>query len=242
MLDISGGQGLTQFGELGLAFVLSALIGLEREFRQKAAGLRTHTLVGVSAALFMLISKYGFSDVLGSGRIILDPSRVAAQIVSGIGFLGAGIIFVRRDVVRGLTTAAVVWFVAAIGMACGGGLAGLAIAVTALYFVALYALPALVRLLPVAGASPFTLRLEYRDGQGVLRRALEACTALRFRVAEVTIMSEDALDQRDRVSGARLVSVELVLHGNGQPSELAARLNELPGVLTVRTGDPEAAT
>ncbi len=153
MAGIPGGQGLTQFGELGLAFALSALIGLEREFRQKAAGLRTHTLVGVAAALFMLVSKYGFSDVVLAGRITLDPSRVAAQIVSGIGFLGAGIIFVRRDAVRGLTTAAVAWLVAAIGMACGGGLAGLAAVVTALYFVALYAVPAVVRRLPVMGSA-----------------------------------------------------------------------------------------
>ena len=87
---------------------MSALIGLEREYRQKSAGLRTHTLVGVAAALFMLVSKYGFSDVVLTGRITLDPSRVAAQIVSGIGFLGAGIIFVRRDAVRGLTTAALI--------------------------------------------------------------------------------------------------------------------------------------
>jgi putative Mg2+ transporter-C (MgtC) family protein len=102
-----------------LALVLSTLIGLEREIRQKNAGLRTHTLVGLGSALFMLISKYGFTDVLVTGRIILDPSRVAAQIVSGIGFIGAGLIFVRRDSVRGLTTAAGIWVTAAIGAAAG---------------------------------------------------------------------------------------------------------------------------
>ena len=95
------GQGLLQFEELLLAFVLSALVGLEREIRQKSAGLRTYSLVGVSAALFMLVSKYGFMDVLAPGRIVLDPSRVAAQIVSGIGFIGGGVIFMRRDVVKG---------------------------------------------------------------------------------------------------------------------------------------------
>jgi hypothetical protein len=82
-----GGQGWLQIGELGLALLLSACIGLEREIRQKNAGLRTHTLVGLGAALFMLVSKYGFSDVIETGRIILDPSRMAAQIVSGIGFI-----------------------------------------------------------------------------------------------------------------------------------------------------------
>jgi putative Mg2+ transporter-C (MgtC) family protein len=85
------GEGWLQAGELGLALVLSALIGLEREVRRKHAGLRTHTLVGVGAALFMLISKYGFTDVLQPRLVVLDPSRVAAQIVTGVGFLGAGL-------------------------------------------------------------------------------------------------------------------------------------------------------
>ena len=115
------GQGWRQAGELGLALLLSAAIGLEREIRQKNAGLRTHTLVGVGAALFMLISKYGFTDVLEPGRVILDPSRVAAQIVTGVGFLGAGIIFVRRDSVRGVTTAAAIWLTAAVGLHQGRG-------------------------------------------------------------------------------------------------------------------------
>ncbi|MGH3299068.1 MAG: MgtC/SapB family protein, partial [Trebonia sp.] len=122
MAHISGGQGLIQFSELGLAFVLSALIGFERELRQKAAGLRTHTVVGVAAALIVLVSKYGFTDVLIRQVIVLDPSRVAAQVVSGIGFLGAGLIIVRRDSVHGLTTAATIWLTAGVGMAAGAGL------------------------------------------------------------------------------------------------------------------------
>src|ERR1700683_2913067 len=139
------GAGWRQAAELGLALVLSALIGLEREIRQKSAGLRTHTLVGVGAALFMLISKYGFTDVLETGRVILDPSRVAAQIVSGIGFIGAGLIFVRRDSVRGLTTAASIWLTAAIGAAAGAGLVVLAVAATGIYFVVSLAFSALTR-------------------------------------------------------------------------------------------------
>ena len=129
------GQGLRQLTELGCAFILSALIGLEREIRQKSAGVRTYTLVGLASALFLLVSKYGFTDVLEPGRVILDPSRVAAQIVSGIGFLGAGVIFVRSDAVKGLTTAATIWLTAAVGMACGAGLSLLAAATTLGYFV-----------------------------------------------------------------------------------------------------------
>jgi putative Mg2+ transporter-C (MgtC) family protein len=144
------GQGAKQFIELGCAFILSAAIGLEREIRHKSAGLRTYTVVGTTAALFLLISKYGFTDVLVSGTIVLDPSRVAAQIVTGIGFIGAGLIFVRGDRVQGLTTAATVWLVTGIGMACGAGLPWLALAVTGAYFVVAFIFPTLMRLLPGA--------------------------------------------------------------------------------------------
>jgi len=94
------GQSWVQLSELALAFLLSALIGLEREIRQESAGLRTYTLVGVSSGL------------IENGRVVLDPSRVAAQIVTGIGFIGGGVIFVRKDLVRGLTTASIVWLTA----------------------------------------------------------------------------------------------------------------------------------
>jgi hypothetical protein len=95
--------------------------------RQKSAGLRTHSLVGLGAALFVLVSTYGFFDVLDQDRVVLDPSRVAAQIVSGIGFIGGGLIFVRRDSVRGLTTAAGVWVTAAVGTVAGFAVADLAV-------------------------------------------------------------------------------------------------------------------
>jgi len=144
----SDGQGIKQFLELGAAFLLSGAVGLEREIRHKSAGLRTYTVVGMSAALFLLISKYGFMDVIDKDRIVLDPSRVAAQIVTGIGFIGAGLIFVRGDSVKGLTTAATVWLVTGIGMACGAGLLILAFAVTAAYFVIALIFPLLLRLLP----------------------------------------------------------------------------------------------
>src|ERR1700691_5719758 len=127
------GQGWLKLGELGLAFSLSILIGIEREIRHKSAGLRTYTLVGFSAALIMLVSKYGFGDVLVADRVVLDPSRVAAQIVTAIGFIGGALIFVRRDNVRGLTTAAIVWLTAAVGMACGAGLPTLALFAPALH-------------------------------------------------------------------------------------------------------------
>lgn len=107
---------------LGAAALLGSLIGLERQRLDRSAGLRTHMLVGLGSALVMIVSAYGFGGVLEAGRVVLDPSRVAAQVVSGIGFLGAGTIIVRQASVHGLTTAAGLWATAAIGLACGGAL------------------------------------------------------------------------------------------------------------------------
>jgi len=114
------------------AALLGGLIGLEREYRSKEAGFRTHFLVAMGSCLFMLVSAYGFSDSLNSDLQRWDVSRVAAQVVSGIGFIGAGTIIFRKteNVVSGLTTAAGVWVTAAIGLACGGGMYVLSIAST----------------------------------------------------------------------------------------------------------------
>lgn len=108
---------------LGAASVLGALVGLERERKSWSAGMRTHMMVCVGSCLIMIVSAYGFSEVLNDRNIALDPSRIAAQVVSGIGFLGAGtIMFMKEGVVRGLTTAAGLWTVAGIGLATGGGM------------------------------------------------------------------------------------------------------------------------
>lgn len=115
-----------------VASVCGAAIGYERQNRLKVAGVRTHLIVALGSALMMEISKYGFADVLGMQGVALDPSRIAAQIVSGIGFLGAGIIFVRKQEISGLTTAAGIWSTAGIGMAIGAGLYCLGIASAAL--------------------------------------------------------------------------------------------------------------
>ena len=119
---------------LGLAAGLGSVIGIERERLQWTAGLRTHMLVCVGAALVMLVSAFGFADSLGQAHVVLDPSRVAAQVVSGIGFLGAGAILFRTDKIKGLTTAASLWTVAAIGLAVGGGMYVPAVGGTAIIF------------------------------------------------------------------------------------------------------------
>jgi putative Mg2+ transporter-C (MgtC) family protein len=124
---------------LGLAALLGGAIGVERELRDREAGIRTHLLVSLGSALFTILSAYGFHEFLASGQSVVraDPTRIAAQIVTGIGFLGAGAIIREGLSVRGLTTAATLWVVAAIGMACGAGWYGAALITTLLTILAL---------------------------------------------------------------------------------------------------------
>lgn len=113
------------------AALLGGIIGLEREYRAKEAGFRTHFLVGLGSALFMVVSQYGFEHILATQpNVSLDPSRIASQVVSGIGFIGAGTIIFQKQVIRGLTTAAGLWATAAIGLACGASLYVIAVAST----------------------------------------------------------------------------------------------------------------
>ncbi len=243
MFDISA-LGRLQLEELGLAFVLSAMVGVEREIRQKSAGLRTHTLVGVSAALFMLISKYAFNDVLDKNLVILDPSRVAAQVVSGIGFIGGGVIFMRRDIVRGLTTAASIWFTAALGMACGAGLFLLAVATMLGYCIIMLVFPLLARKIPRSRKLAWEIQIAYEDGRGLLRSILIRCTELRFAIDRVRldhegqklIGSEFAAD----AEGLELqhlpkhsVGLTLLVKGKRPVSHLIAALSDIDGIQEV---------
>ncbi|MGN7380867.1 MgtC/SapB family protein [Paenibacillus sp. SAFN-117] len=121
---------------LTVAGICGALIGYERKNRMKDAGIRTHFMVSVGAALMILVSKYGFQDQIGWDNLSLDPSRIAAQVVSGVSFLGAGMIFLQRQTVKSLTTAAGIWATSGIGMAIGAGLYWIGISVTVLILIA----------------------------------------------------------------------------------------------------------
>ncbi|MDI5961463.1 MgtC/SapB family protein [Streptomyces sp. SL13] len=234
--DPAAGQGFRQLAELGLALVLSTVIGVERAVQQKSAGLRTHTLVGVGSALFMEVSQHGFNSVLALQHISFDPSRVAAQIVSGIGFIGGGIIFVRRDAVRGLTTAATVWLTCAIGMACGGGLPLLALAATATHFLVVRGYPLLTRLVPaISTAAQAQIQVAYDIGGGVLPRVLERCTRAGFRVLDVRVERAPWLerDEEPRPADPGTSDVELTIQGTGSVHQLVAELAELEGIRSV---------
>ncbi|MFJ8478392.1 MgtC/SapB family protein [Kitasatospora sp. NPDC094011] len=244
------GQGWSQFAEFVIALVLSSAIGLEREIRQKAAGLRTYTVVGLGAALFTLISKYGFSDVLRTGQVELDPSRMAAQIVSGLGFIGAGVIFVHRGSVRGLTTAATVWLTAAIGSAAAAGLPILAVVATGAYFLIVSVLRPLTHRLPQLRARPATCRITYVQGSGLLRVLIAGITEEGFSVTELTTVvasggqevpqgpsPEESPTVQD--DDGRITVVSVTVEGRSDLAALAERLSRIPGVLACSVSRPE---
>jgi putative Mg2+ transporter-C (MgtC) family protein len=234
------GEGWSQLADLGIAFVLSGVIGLERELRQKAAGLRTYVVVGVGAALFVMISKYGFLDMLRYGSAIhVNPSTMAAQIVSGVGFIGAGVIFVQRSSVHGLTTAASIWLVAAIGTAAGAQLPVLATVATAGYLITTFALRPLVHLLPALRTTRYTYRVTYVQRLGMLRELVEACLERNFLLAELATLSVGQpagpliLEQTDE----RTVEVSLSVEGTGDPHRLQLHIAAMPGVLACSRTD-----
>jgi len=193
-------QGVRHLVELLAAFGLTTFIGLERTIQGKSAGLRTQTIVGTSSALIMLVSKYGFDDALKAGTSMLDLSRVAAQVVSGIGFLGAGIIITRRGAVHGLTTAAAVWESAAVGLAAGAGLLLLAIAVVVLHFVSALAFSAVERQLAARLRGSTRLHIIYENGRGVLRAVLRICGQQNWQLTDADADAHDIDDGEVRVT------------------------------------------
>jgi putative Mg2+ transporter-C (MgtC) family protein len=209
---------------LVVAAVLGGLVGLERERLEWAAGMRTHALVSLGSALFMVVSIFGFSDILAEQHVILDPSRVAAQVASGIGFIGAGTIILRREVVKGLTTAASIWAVAAVGLAVGGGMFLAAGAST------LLALTLLVLAKPLK-ARLFPNRKEARRVRLVVER--------RMRLAELRNEIEAAEVPLERIvvrpgSGTEEDDAELVLGKGSREEEVLALMDGLRRVSGVR--------
>lgn len=213
-----------EIGLVSLAFVLTSLIGLERQFQHKAAGIRTHALVGMGSCIFTLISVEGFVG-LAEYQVTRDPSRISAQIVSGIGFLGAGVIFVNRDVVRGLTTAASIWLAAAVGMACGAGMLPLAVIGTVLHFVAAFVVAPLGRLIPQAGDRS-SLLVTYQDGRGVLRDVLACANALG---CEASLLGT----QQEKQDGMQVVRARMRFRAGPPVRDLMMQLADVPGVVGV---------
>lgn len=205
------------------AALLCGFIGLERQYHQKNAGVRTHSLVGMGACLFTIVGIHPW--VLAQTPTSGDAMRVAAQVVTGIGFLGAGVIFVNRDAVRGLTTAAAIWLSAAIGMACGAGMVPLAAVATLLYLVVILGISPLAARLPVRDRH-MLVRLVYEDGTGALRRILTAATQMGF---EASVTSTRQVPR----STPSLVEVIVRFTGGLPLRDLVAELSEVSDVQSV---------
>jgi putative Mg2+ transporter-C (MgtC) family protein len=207
---------------LALAAALGGAVGFERELREREAGLRTHLLVALGSALFTIVSAYGFHAFLSSGASVVraDPTRIAAQIVTGIGFLGAGAIIRQGLSVRGLTTAATLWVVAAIGLAVGAGYYGGALITTAVVLVALW---------PLRIVAYLVLR-RFRDEDGRLLVELPAGAS-----------PGGVVDEVER-AGARLQSIEVSQEGDRRRLQLGVTLPTGASVpaLVARVADVES--
>lgn len=205
-----------------MAVVLCSLMGLERQYHQKNAGVRTHALVGLGACLFTIVGIHTAEAAGSASQNPGDAMRVAAQVVTGIGFLGAGVIFVNRDAVRGLTTAAGIWLAAAIGMACGARLIPLAAVTTALYLLMVGVVGPLTHRIPTRDRN-LLVRLTYEDRSGTLRRVLTAATEMGF---------QSAVESTRQRRGTDPPSVEVIVRFTGglPLRDLVAELSEVEGV------------
>src|SRR5947209_18760327 len=213
---------------LGLALVLGGIIGAERESSEHSAGLRTNALVALGASLFTVVSAYGFADLIGTPHVQLDPSRIASYVVAGIGFLGAGTIFLQRDKekVKGLTTAATIWIVAAIGLACGSGLLLEAVTGTIMALIVLillrYVEPLLVSRLPSA---EHRLHIETSSlADSFIDRVYEACAHSGVTIKGLGIHSEQGIDT---------IKIACRIPNPAALGHLVSELRALPGVRAV---------
>lgn len=203
-------------GRVVTAGILAGLLGLERELRNKDAGLRTYTLVGLGAALIMIVSQYGFTEVLGPSRAS-DPARLAAQVVSGIGFIGAGLIFVRRDLVRGLTTAAGLWLCAGIGLAAGAGMIWVAVLGTTAGLATMYGLGVVEHRLLRSKRPTVPLELVCHDKPGVLARISTLIAGAGFNIETV---------EMSRGQGEGLVAIHFFISNGADVAPLLLQLAE----------------
>lgn len=213
-----------------VAAALGAIIGFERERGDRAAGLRTHALVCTASALVMLVSAYGFTDMASvyHGAMRLDPSRMAAQVVSGVGFLGAGTIILRKNAVRGLTTAASIWMVAGIGLACGTGQFIPAGATTGIALAILSGLkPLEQRFFDHKRFTLMTIQVRRQAGQvAAIEDRVRTCGVelLRLRLEPV------------RTHSASTITLEMRGGRVNDMSTLAEHLRDVPGVKAVSYG------
>ena len=211
---------------LVLAAIFGTIIGLDRAYREEEAGFRTHFLVSLGSALMMIVSQYGFSEILTHDGVSLDPSRIAAQVVSGIGFIGAGTIIFNHQIVRGLTTAASLWATAGIGLTAGAGMSWLALAATILPLVALEGLSLVFRSL---GSRRMVVVFSASDRTGV------ADTLDRIRTDGYMVVSYEVVPQ---VVGGDGITYRVTMVVKAKPgsdnNQLLALLRENTDIIVER--------
>jgi len=212
---------------LGLAMVLGGLIGLERERLDRAAGFRTHALVAVASALIMIVSTYGFPATSREAGGGLDPSRMAAQVVSGVGFLGAGVIILRGNTVRGLTTAATIWAVAGLGLAAGGGLYIPAVGATAFMLLIQAGLRPLESRMFAHRAHRHRILIQIKDGSEALSNIQQLMHTAQIRISSVQF-------EHDEEKDLDLIELTLVSDSPDGAIKAADVLRGAPGVQQVR--------
>ena len=203
------------------AMAMGAAIGFEREYHAKEAGLRTHLLVALGSCLFMILSVYGFDFMLGRDHVSYDPSRIASQVVTGIGFIGAGTIILQKQVVRGLTTAAGLWVTAAIGLACGNGMYLVALITTAIVLASL----GLINLyLPYFSQKERTITFQVEDYH-VLTEVLE-----NLRQEKITVLNYEMHKDAEENNGKMLVSIEIRMKRYNNIKEITSILKNFEKV------------
>jgi len=203
------------------ATAMGAVIGLEREYHAKEAGVRTHLLVALGSCLFMILSIYGFDFMLGYDNVSFDPSRIAAQVVTGIGFIGAGTIIFQKQVVRGLTTAAGLWVTAAIGLACGNGMYWVALIATVIVLTSL----GLINVyLPYLSQKEHTVTFLVED-YNVLTEVME-----NLHKEKITVLNYELHKDAEENNGKMLVSLEIRMKRYDNPKAITSILNNFKKV------------
>ena len=207
------------------ATAMGAAIGFERDYHAKEAGLRTDLLVALGSCLFMILSIYGFDFMLGRDHVSFDPSRIAAQVVTGIGFIGAGTIIFQKQAVRGLTTAAGLWVTAAIGLACGNGMYWVALITTVIVLVSL----GLINVyLPYFSQKEHTVTFLVED-YTILTEVME-----NLHREKITVLNYEMHKDAEENNGKMLVSLEIRMKRYNNVKEIAAILRNFEKVELVQ--------
>ncbi len=212
---------------IGVAGLLGAMIGIEREIRSKEAGLKTHFLVAVGSALIMVVSKYAFSDIVYEEHTSLDPSRIAAQVVSGVGFLGAGTIIIQKQAVKGLTTAAGLWATAGIGLAIGAGMYVVGIGATILVLIGLEIVS---RIFKVQFLFPQNITVQmFVNKHEAIQQILET-----LQVKGIPILSYEVEASQQGTETVYKVGMQLKNISSEEKNEFIQHMQTLPEVMFIK--------